>query len=110
MVLFCEGDVRFAAVHSNFSGAPTSTQAAFWLRMGGQNPCQKDKSPGKWDICEGKNEGQMAWQKRSSQTLCQGLHPWQKNEGQNPWQKATLSPWQNPWHVPSLSSAAFPHH
>ncbi|KEH29675.1 hypothetical protein MTR_4g047975 [Medicago truncatula] len=68
----------------------------------GQNPCQKDKIPGKRDICEGKNEGQMAWQKRSSQTLCQGLHPWQKNEGLNPWQIAMLSP----WHVPSLSSAA----
>ncbi|AES72348.1 hypothetical protein MTR_3g089130 [Medicago truncatula] len=71
----------------------------------GQNPCQKDKIPGKRDICEGKNEGQMAWQKRSSQTLCQGLHPWQKNEGLNPWQIAPLSPWLNPWHGPSLLSA-----
>ncbi|AES78996.1 hypothetical protein MTR_7g052170 [Medicago truncatula] len=96
-----EGRVCWWGLMLMILGSITTRNTAFCQ---GQNPCQKDKIPGKRDICEGKNEGQLAWQRRSSQTLCQGLHPWQKNEGLNPWEKATLSPWQNPWHVPSLSS------
>ncbi|KEH44154.1 hypothetical protein MTR_1g109140 [Medicago truncatula] len=62
-------------------------QRRHWV---GQNPCQKDIIPRKRDICEGK---------------CQGLHPWEKNEGLNPWDIARLSPWHNPWLIPSLKSA-----